>query len=148
MDGAKMDAGGSAVTGQLRDGELLGDYEIVSVAGIGGMGIVYRATQRSLGRVVALKVIREEIARTPEYRDRFLREARLAASVDHPNVVSVYDVGEQDASCSWRCNGSMARTSNVCSSARDDLRPTSGHDRQPARRRIGCGTPRRWSGAP
>jgi serine/threonine protein kinase len=77
-------------------GELVGDYEILSVAGVGGMGIVYKARQRSLGRVVALKVIRDEIARTPEYRDRFLREARLAASVDHPNVVSVYDVGDQE----------------------------------------------------
>ncbi len=81
---------------QLQGGELFGDYEIVSIAGIGGMGIVYRATQRSLGRTVALKVIRDEIARTPEYRDRFLREARLAASVDHPHVVRVYNVGEED----------------------------------------------------
>jgi serine/threonine protein kinase len=84
------------VTGHLREGETLGDYEILSVAGIGGMGVVYKARQRSLGRVVALKVIREEIASTPEYRDRFLREARLAASIDHPHVVSVYDVRERD----------------------------------------------------
>src|ERR1039458_3542007 len=87
---------GPGVSVQLDPGQLVGDYEILSVAGAGGMGIVYRARQRSLGRVVALKVIREEIARTPEYRDRFLREARLAASVDHPHVVSVYDVGDQD----------------------------------------------------
>lgn len=80
---------------ELRAGEVFGDYEIVAVAGSGGMGVVYRATQRSLDRTVALKVIREEIARMPEYRERFLREARLAASVDHPNVVRVYDVGEQ-----------------------------------------------------
>jgi serine/threonine protein kinase len=89
-------AGGPAVSGQLQKGELFGDYEIVSVASSGGMGVVYKATQRSLGRTVALKVIRDEIARTPEYRDRFLREARLAASVDHPNVVRVYDVGEEN----------------------------------------------------
>jgi predicted Ser/Thr protein kinase len=82
------------VSGQLEQGDLLGDYEIVAVAGAGGMGIVYKATQRSLARTVALKVIREEIARTPEYRERFLREAQLAASVDHPHVVRVYDVGE------------------------------------------------------
>jgi serine/threonine protein kinase len=91
-----MQARGNGVTGKLDQGRLLGDYEILSVAGIGGMGIVYKATQRSLGRGVALKVIREEISRTPEYRERFLREARLAASVDHPNVVSIYDVGDQD----------------------------------------------------
>jgi serine/threonine protein kinase len=81
---------------QLLEGQRLADFEIVSVAGAGGMGVVYRATQRSLGRTVALKVIRDEIASTAEYHDRFLREARLAASVDHPNVVSVYDVGEAE----------------------------------------------------
>jgi serine/threonine protein kinase len=87
---------GSVVSGQLQEGELFGDYEIVSAAGFGGMGLVYKATQRSLDRTVALKVIRDEIARMPEYRDRFLREAKLAASVDHPHVVRVYDVGEED----------------------------------------------------
>ena len=75
---------------------VVGDYEVLHQAGSGGMGIVYQARQRSLQRVVALKVIREEIASTPEYRDRFLREARLAAAVDHPHVVSVFDVGEAD----------------------------------------------------
>jgi serine/threonine protein kinase len=84
------------VAAHLGQGEAIGDYEIISVAGSGGMGVVYKATQRSLGRVVALKVIRDEIARVPEYRSRFLREARLAASVNHPNIVSVYDVGERD----------------------------------------------------
>lgn len=78
------------------DGQALGDYEILDVAGTGGMGVVYRANQRSLSRTVALKVIRDEIARTSEFRERFLREARVAASVDHPHVVSVYGVGEQD----------------------------------------------------
>lgn len=83
-------------TSELVDGQLLADHEITSVAGTGGMGVVYKATQRSLGRTVALKVIRDEIASAPEYRERFLREARLAASVDHPNVVQVYDVGEDE----------------------------------------------------
>jgi serine/threonine-protein kinase len=58
------------------------------------MGIIYRAEQRSLGRVVALKVIRPEISATGDYRARFLREAQLAAAVNHPHVVSVHDVGE------------------------------------------------------
>lgn len=85
-----------ALTGLLEKGTLLGDYEVLAVAGAGGMGVVYRANQRSLDRLVALKVIRDEIARAPEYRERFLREARLAASVDHPHVVSVFDVGEYE----------------------------------------------------
>lgn len=80
----------------LKQGDRLGDYEIISVAGAGGMGIVYKAKQQSLDRVVALKVIQDEIASEPEYRQRFLREARLAASVDHPHVVTVYDVGSED----------------------------------------------------
>jgi serine/threonine protein kinase len=80
----------------LRVGDRLGDFEIVEVAGAGGMGVVYKARQQSLERDVALKVIRDEIASEPEYRERFLREARLAASVDHPNVVTVYDVRDED----------------------------------------------------
>jgi serine/threonine-protein kinase len=85
----------SPVTGELRIGEAFGAYVIAGVAGSGGMGVVYRAEQRSLGRTVALKVIRPEIAGSGDYRARFLREARLAAVVDHPNVVTVFDVGEQ-----------------------------------------------------
>jgi serine/threonine protein kinase len=84
------------MSGQLAEGAVLTDYAIASVAGTGGMGVVYKATQRSLGRTVALKVIRDEIASQTEYRERFLREARLAASVDHPHVVAVFDVGEED----------------------------------------------------
>jgi serine/threonine protein kinase len=84
------------MTKPLAQGDLLGDFEIISVAGTGGMGIVYKAKQKSLDRDVALKVIREEIAGEPEFRQRFMREARLAASVDHPNVVTVYDVGSED----------------------------------------------------
>jgi serine/threonine protein kinase len=80
----------------LKVGDRLGDFEIVEVAGAGGMGVVYKARQQSLERDVALKVIRDEIASEPEYRERFLREARLAASVDHPNVVTVYDVRDED----------------------------------------------------
>src|ERR1700761_1802867 len=81
---------------ELKVGDRLGDFEIVEVAGAGGMGVVYKARQQPLERDVALKVIREEIASEPEYRERFLREARLAASVDHPNVVTVYDVRDED----------------------------------------------------
>jgi serine/threonine protein kinase len=80
----------------LAAGRVIGDYEIESIAASGGMGIVYRATQRSLGRRVALKVIRSEIAADPDYRARFMRESRQAAAVDHPNVVSVHEVGNHN----------------------------------------------------
>ena len=83
------------MTADLSSGQAFGPYHIAGTAGAGGMGVVYRAEQRSLARVVALKVIRPDIAQSGDYRSRFLREARLAAAVDHPHVVSVFDVGEQ-----------------------------------------------------
>ena len=90
-------APGSAGVGTKLDvGDVVGDCEILGVEGFGAMGTVYRARQRSLGRTVALKVIRDVFAGIPEYRRRFLREARLAASVNHPHVVSVFDAGEHD----------------------------------------------------
>jgi serine/threonine protein kinase len=84
------------VTVELSEGQTFGGYHIIELVGSGGMGLVYRAEQRILGRIVALKVIRPEIAESGDYRSRFLREARFAASINHPNVVSVFDAGEQD----------------------------------------------------
>jgi serine/threonine-protein kinase len=84
------------VSAELRAGQTFGGYHIVELVGSGGMGLVYRAEQRILGRTVALKVIRPEIAESGDYRARFLREARFAAAVDHPHVVSVFDAGEQE----------------------------------------------------
>ena len=84
------------MSAELSDGQIFGGYLIAELVGSGGMGLVYRAEQRILGRTVALKVIRPEIAESGDYRARFLREARFAAAVDHPHVVSVFDAGEQD----------------------------------------------------
>ena len=77
-------------------GEQLGGYRIESVIGRGGMGIVYLAEQVRLERKVALKVITPELAHDAAFRTRFERESRLAASIDHPNVVPVYEAGEVD----------------------------------------------------
>src|SRR3954452_20973831 len=60
------------------------------------MGIVYRATQLSLGRPVALKLIAHEHAADANFRERFQRESRMAAAIDHPNVIPVYEAGEED----------------------------------------------------
>ena len=69
---------------------------IEGVAGRGGMGVVYRATQSGLGRTVALKVIAPEYAIDPGFVERFKRESRLAASIEHPHVIPVYEAGERD----------------------------------------------------
>jgi hypothetical protein len=67
-----------------------------AVAGRGGMGVVYRARQRRPDRIVALKVIASELAEDPKFRARFERESRIAAQIEHPNVIPVHSAGEAD----------------------------------------------------
>jgi DNA-binding beta-propeller fold protein YncE len=82
--------------GPLAPGVEVAGYRIEAVIGRGGMGVVYRAVELELGRVVALKVIAPELVEEPTVRERFLREARTAASIEHPNVIPVYAAGERD----------------------------------------------------
>ena len=77
-------------------GSTFAGYQIEELVGRGGMGVVYRATDLSLERPVALKLIAPELAEDEHFRERFLREPRLAASLDHPNVIPIYDAGEHD----------------------------------------------------
>jgi serine/threonine protein kinase len=77
-------------------GRSFGEYTIESMLGRGGMGSVYLATHERLGRKVALKVISAELALDESFRARFLRESQLAASLDHPNVIPIYDADEVD----------------------------------------------------
>jgi serine/threonine protein kinase len=77
-------------------GQTFGGYTIESVLGRGGMGTVFLATHVRLGRRVALKVIAPELAEDEEFRARFLRESQLAASLDHPNVIPIYDADAVD----------------------------------------------------
>src|SRR6476660_806163 len=70
--------------------EQIGPYRIVSRLGSGGMGEVYRAHDPRLGRDVAIKVLREDVASDPERIARFRREARVAASLNHPNNAAIY----------------------------------------------------------
>jgi predicted Ser/Thr protein kinase len=74
--------------------ETVAGYRIEAVAGRGGMGVVYRARQPALDRVVALKLIAPELSGDEAFRTRFSRESRIAASLDHPNVIPVYEAGE------------------------------------------------------
>jgi serine/threonine-protein kinase len=78
------------------EGRRIGPYLIVSTIGRGGMGEVYLARHERLDRDVALKVLRPEFAGQPQLRERFIREARAAARLEHPNIVTVYDAGEDD----------------------------------------------------
>jgi len=87
----------SAAPLELRAGAELAGYRIGKVVGRGGMGVVYEAEHVHLQRTVALKVLLPELAADKAFQERFVREARTAAAIKHPNVVTVYDAGEADA---------------------------------------------------
>src|SRR5207247_2674918 len=80
----------------LAAGSKLGPYEIVAPIGAGGMGEVYRARDPRIGREVAVKVLPAEFAVDEERLLRFQQEARAAGALNHPNLISVYDIGEHD----------------------------------------------------
>ena len=75
---------------------IFAGYRVEELVGRGGMGVVYRATDLSLERPVALKLVAPELAEDERFRERFLREPRLAASLDHPHVIPIYEAGEHD----------------------------------------------------
>ena len=86
--------GARGASGKLAQGDTLGGYEIEALAGEDGMGVVYRARDPQLQRAVAVKIISPELARDPGFRERFERESRIAAQIEHPNVIPVYRAGE------------------------------------------------------
>jgi Tol biopolymer transport system component/predicted Ser/Thr protein kinase len=75
-------------------GQHLGQYEIIGLLGRGGMAAVYRAHQPSMGRDVAIKVIKSELSEAPDFVERFAREARTVASLSHPHILKVFDYGQ------------------------------------------------------
>ena len=77
-------------------GTKLGPYEILAPLGAGGMGEVYHARDTRLDRDVALKILNESAAGNADLRARFEREARAVAALNHPNIVSIYDIGAED----------------------------------------------------
>jgi eukaryotic-like serine/threonine-protein kinase len=80
----------------LASGKKLGPYEILSSAGTGGMGEVYRARDSRLDRIVAIKVIAGDVAHNSDLRQRFEREARAISSLSHPHICALHDIGESD----------------------------------------------------
>src|ERR1700739_4648241 len=80
----------------LLPNQRLGPYEILSAIGAGGMGEVYRARDTRLERIVAVKILPDHLANRAELRERFEREARTVASLNHPHICTLHDIGQQD----------------------------------------------------
>jgi serine/threonine protein kinase len=85
----------------LQPGDKLGPYEIPGPIGASGMGEVYRAHDPRLARHVAIKILPTGLAKDPQALARFEREAKAVAALSHPNILAIFDIGAERASCSW-----------------------------------------------
>ena len=95
----------------LAPGAVVAGYRLEGRIGAGGMAVVFRAMDERLGRTVALKVLAPALAGDGQFRERFIRESRAAAAVDHPHIIPVYAAGEADGSCTSLCGMCRGATS-------------------------------------
>jgi serine/threonine protein kinase len=116
--GVGLAAGREFPLSGLTIGDSIAGYRIEAFLGRGGMGAVYLATHERLQRKVALKVLVPELAADEVFRKRFIRESQLAALLEHPNVIPIYDADEVDGLLTYRCATSKAATCGPCSMTR------------------------------
>ncbi len=131
----------------LSTGAAVAGYRIESVLGHGSMGTVYSALDTGLERRVALKVLTPELYRDERFRERFLRESKLAASLEHPHIVPIYAAGEADGSLYLAMRyvegRDLARAARSARPARSGARardPRPGRRRSTSRTRAGSST--------
>jgi serine/threonine protein kinase len=103
-------AGVDPIKPLLAVGSEVAGYRVEAFISRGGMAVVYRAHDRRLGRRVALKLLAPELSQDERFQQRFLRESRLAASLDHPNIIPIYEAGSR--ATSRRCLTGTVRWSS------------------------------------
>ena len=122
----------------LSAGTRLGPYEIIALIGAGGMGEVYKGRDTRLDRTVAIKVLPAHLSDRPELRERFEREARAIAALNHPHICTLYDVGRAEISTPVP---SPERERRVQPSEIDTTAPVEDRKSQVASRLSGDGVP-------